>query len=120
MEMLLAGEHPTLLILRDQFRVAHVINRKLTGVGFLTAFLIPPEAPRLLGSKSLRLDDVTAVIDRLQHGAGFVLFTNHGAIDVLKGFSFDEPWAESIERFQLSYMGSPTRDPSVLSQELQD
>jgi len=119
MAMLLAGDNPKLHVLREQFRVAQVVSRELTGVGFYTTFLIPPEAPRLVEAKSLRLGDVSADIDGLQHGAGFLLFINGGAIDFLEGFSFDEPWPVSTERFQLSYIGGPSRDQSRLSEKLQ-
>jgi hypothetical protein len=118
MEMLLSGDDPTLRILADQFRVAKVTNRELTGVGFYTTFSIPPQAPRLEGGKSLRLGDVTAEIQGLQHGAGFILFVNGGVIDFLEGYSFDEPWPDNTENVRLSYMGKRTRDLAQLQKEL--
>jgi hypothetical protein len=104
MEMLLAGDDPTLNVLREQYRVADVTKRELTGVGFFLNFAVPPGAARLAGSGSLHLGDVAAQMEGLQHGAGFILFVREGAIDFLEGFSYDEPWPPSVEGFRLSYV----------------
>lgn len=118
MEALLAGNEPALQLLAHQFKTATVTTRELTGAGFYTTFLIMPQAPRLEGSKAIRLGDVTAEIDGLQSGAGFVLFVNNGAIEFLEGFSYGEPWPEKVDNFRLSYMGKPSRDWARVKQEL--
>ena len=68
MEMLLAGDDPTLVILREQFHAAHVTKRQLTGVGFFVTFSVPPEVARLEPSKLSYLGNVKAEIEGLQHG----------------------------------------------------
>ena len=40
MQLLLAGDHPTLETLRQQFDRCSVANRKFTGVGFFTSFQV--------------------------------------------------------------------------------
>ena len=114
MDMLLAGEDPTLDVLRDQFRVADVTERELTGVGFFITFLVPPGVPRLKGSKLSHLGDVKAEIRGLQHGADFVLHLCDGAIDYLEGCSFDEPWPANVEEFRVSYIEGDERDLAKL------
>jgi hypothetical protein len=91
MELLLAGDDPTLNVLREQYRVANVIKRELTGTGFHLAFLVPLAAPRLDAPRSVHFGDVKAEIEQLQYGAGFVLHVRDGAIDSLEGISYDEP-----------------------------
>lgn len=44
---LLAGKAEVFRVLRQQFSVAQVLKRELTGVGFFTEFSVPPDAPRL-------------------------------------------------------------------------
>jgi hypothetical protein len=118
MAMLLAGDDPTLRILAEQFRAAQVTKRELTGAGFYTRFSVPPEAPRLADRPSFRFGDVTAEIEGLQHGAGFVLFVDDWVINFLEGFSYDEFWPENTDKFQLSFMGKQSRDFAKLPKEL--
>jgi hypothetical protein len=49
----------------------------------------------------MALGDVTATIEGLEHGAGFVLFVQDGVLDVLEGFSYDEPWTDMNARFEV-------------------
>lgn len=118
MEMLLTGDEPALQILADQFRTATVSSREMTGVGFYTTFMVAPQEPRLNGAKSLQLSDVSADIEGLEHGAGFVLFVKDGMINFLEGYSFDESWPAHTDNFRLSYIGRPTRDLASLRQDL--
>jgi len=109
MQKLLDGEHPVLAALRRQFEVASVASRELTGAGFFTHFVIPAEtvsAP-LQGGK-LQFGDVEATIVGLQHGAGFLLYIQDGVIQMLEGYSYEEPWPSNIEGFRLFY-SDPTR-----------
>ena len=63
MEMLLAGDDPILEVLREQFRVADVTKRELTGVGFFVTFSVPPGVPFLEWSKLSHLGDVKAEME---------------------------------------------------------
>jgi hypothetical protein len=103
MTMLLDGNDPTLNILRQQYHLATIASRELSGAGFFLNFSIPSHAPRLPANASLQLGNVIAKIDGLRHGAGFVLFINHGILDFLEGYSYNEPWSATITNFHLSY-----------------
>jgi len=104
MEMLLAGDSPYLEILRQQLARSSISSREHTGVGCFTNFQIPSELPRLPESRQMTIGDVSAKAQGLQNGIGFVLFINAGSLDFLESFTFDEPWPEKIEHFQLSYV----------------
>ena len=114
MDMLLAGDDPTLKILREQFRVTAVLDRKLTGVGFFVTFSVPPGARRIEGKKLSYLGDVKAEIKGLQHGADFVLHFRDGAIDYLEGCSYDEPWPAGTESCRVAYIDGEERDLATL------
>lgn len=101
MEEILAASGSAKEILTEQFRVADVTDRELTGVGFFTTFCVPPGAPRLGDRELLHFADVIAEIEGLQHGAGFALHVQEGAIQSLEGFSYDEPWPNEITNFQV-------------------
>jgi hypothetical protein len=104
MAMLLAGDAHTLEVLREQYRVANVVEREQTGTGFFVTFAVPLGTARLDEGASLEIGDVAARIKGLQPGAGFVLFVRGGAIEWLEGYSYDEPWPPHIEEFRLSYV----------------
>jgi hypothetical protein len=101
---LLDGKHPVLTALRRQLLGLQVTERKLTGVGFFTTFSmtdrgllaeVPPGASPF--------GDVEATISGLEHGAGFLLWLADGRVDVLEGYSYDEPWPEHVGEFSLTY-----------------
>jgi hypothetical protein len=81
--------------LRTQFERCRVAARKPTGVGFFTQLHIPDDAePAPVKPGRMSLGNVVATVDGLQHGAGFVLFVENGVLDMLEGFSYDEPWLD--------------------------
>ena len=101
---LLVGELPVLVELRAQLPFLSVAKRTLTGVGFFTEFTVSPGAiPVPLPKGAGPLGDVEADIERLEHGAGFLLFVKKGFLHTLEGYSMDEPWPERIEGFSLRY-----------------
>lgn len=110
LDKLLEGDLLELKCLRAQVARLHVTNREFTGVGFFTEFAHPPDVVRLQSKKHIRFGDVLADIDKLNHGAGFVLFVDNGVITMLEGYSTaNEPWPNSIEHFSLRYW-PPERD----------
>ena len=78
MGMLLEGGHPTLSLLRQQFKRSHVSKREFTGSGFFTTFEIDPAAPRFAYTGRIVIGDVYAEMDGLQYGVGFILFVDDG------------------------------------------
>src|SRR3990170_7716804 len=98
---ILAPDHPVMNALRRQFDRCHVASRETTGVGFFTALEIAPDVvPAPVKCGSMDLGDVTATIEGLEHGVGFVLFAQDGVLDVLEGFSYVEPWADMNARYE--------------------
>jgi len=96
LDALLVGELPELAILRAQASVADLRERKMTGVGFFTNFSIPPDAPRLDVVGQRVISGVGAELEGVAHGVGFLLFVRNGQLDVLEGFTFDEPWPTRV------------------------
>ncbi len=106
--MILSPDHPVLSALRRQFERCHVASRQITGVGFFTNLDVETDAspaPVMPGSTRLCLGDVTATIEGLEHGAGFVLFVQDGVLDVLEGFSYVEPWPDVTAGYALTAGG---------------
>lgn len=85
MQMLLAGDHPTLETLRRQFDHARVSDRENTGVGFFTSFEVRGDnVPRVEPSSRLVIGDVCADVDDVKYGCGFILFVDNGVIGTLE------------------------------------
>jgi hypothetical protein len=110
---LLSGNRDELAVLREQAKHARIQKRENTGVGFFTEFAVAAEAPRLNRSR-LIISDVGADLDDLDHGAGFVLFVQEGAIHCLEGFSFDEPWPSPARIRRWYYLHHPRPDAAGL------
>jgi hypothetical protein len=113
LDKLLVGDERHLAILREQRRVLRVSAREYSGVGFFTDFELPPDAPRLEGAPNIRFGDVDADIVGLSHGAGFVLFVDHGLMTMLEGYTYVGPWPDDVTQFSLRYSTEP-RDLSEL------
>lgn len=103
---LVSREHPVTAALRYQVDHCRVTSREFTGVGFYTALDVQsdaPPAPVLPGR--MHLEDVTARVDGLSHGAGFVLWIEDGVLHVLEAFSYDEPWPDEIRGYDVQAGG---------------
>jgi hypothetical protein len=107
LDKLIAGAHPVLAVLRKQAEMARVSSREYTGAGFYCNFDVPPSAPLLPMPGNFHISDVSAVVDGLQRGAGFVLFVRDRRISFLEGYSYDEPWPKRIRAFELAYAKDP-------------
>jgi hypothetical protein len=114
MQRLLDGEDEFLSILREQLQKTVVAKREMTGVGFYTTFLVSDEARRLPGNQSFKFGDVIAKMPGLNSGAGFLLYVQDGALHMLEGYTYDEPWPEPISAFELSYTKGHQRDVNNL------
>jgi hypothetical protein len=111
LEMLLVGDHPALVVLRRQMEHVSVAGRETTGVGFFCDLSVDDGCPTV--DRDFHLGDVHAEIEGLAHGAGFVLFVRGGRLSLLEGFSYDEPWPDTVRSFSLRYL-DPQRE-SVLA-----
>jgi hypothetical protein len=115
---LLAGEDSVLAALREQFTLASVLSRSLTGHGFYLEFTVPTSVTKLHERFRVKPDfcfgDVKASIDSLEHGAGFLLWVKDGILDLLEGYTYGETWPASVESFELQYITGDNRDLSGL------
>lgn len=109
LEKLLAGKSEMYQILQKQLYALRVKERKMTGVGFFTRFSFPDDVRKLPGRETFDIGDVSAELQNLKHGAGFVLFIDDGLINMLEGFTYDEPWPHDISNFHLYYNGTSER-----------
>jgi hypothetical protein len=109
LQKLLNGDHPILAALRDQIDGLSVKTRKNTGAGFFTEFSTAAAVrPASVPSGRIRFGDVQATVDGLKNGAGFLLLIEQGFLHMLEGYSYEEPWPETIGEFSLKYT-SPDR-----------
>lgn len=108
LDKLLAGEHPVLGALRVQAQHARLLTRESTGVGFYCSFDVPPDIP-IVEPRNFEIDDVNGELQGLAHGAGFVLFIRDGRLDMLEGFSYNEPWPSEIRNLKLNYHHEPRK-----------
>jgi hypothetical protein len=118
LKKLLAGKSQWLVNLRDQASAMGPRSRELTGTGFVTRFSVPDDVPRLLNRPTFRFGDVSAEINDLKYGAGFLLFVKDGAIASLEGYSYEEPWPKDIREFRVYYTDKDLRDEEALTRSL--
>jgi hypothetical protein len=103
MPLLLAGDHPTCGILRDQYARAQILEITLTGTGFFADFEIPSDAPRT-EQNSMSGGDVCIALEGVENGAGCVLFVTDGAIATLEGYANGpDGWPERPVVLALEY-----------------
>jgi hypothetical protein len=81
-------------ILEMQFETAIILSRKMTGHGFYTKFLTVKNVPPLPGKQTLWFGAVSADVPGLNHGAGFQLYIEEGAVSLLEGFCYDGHWPD--------------------------
>jgi hypothetical protein len=116
LDKLLSGEHPVLNALRPQLEECRASSRKMTGCGFFTHLDVGDT--RAAGDVKLIFGDVSAEIEGMAHGAGFVLFVEHGRLSMLEGYSYDDPWPDTITSYALEYDTGDKRDWTALRKVL--
>jgi hypothetical protein len=110
LEKLLSGEYEPLRVLRSQLADARVERRKNTGVGFFTYLCFANEIRRLEDKRKFIFGDVQATFPGLEGGAGFLVYVIDGALHMLEGFTYEEPWPASLENFGLFYATESERN----------
>jgi hypothetical protein len=84
LEKILSGDSDICGSLRKQISTLQVRERKMTGVGFFTRFMIPAGVPKPGDGPTFQIGGVAAHIDHLEHGAGFLLFIVGGRLKLSK------------------------------------
>lgn len=114
LEKLFAGDHPSFPALRAQLDRVRVIERTFSGVGFFADLVVPEDVePARLHRDSLWFGDVAAEFDGLAHGGGFVVRIAEGRLEMLEGYTFDEPWPAEGTGFRLRYEPFPRQLASL-------
>ncbi len=119
-EKLLAGELPELAKLRRQLEHLKVKSRETSKAGFFTEFEgeVPPEL--LVGNRSFKIGDVTALLDGMNTEVGFLLFIEDGKLNMLEAYTFFEDWPQDAKLLLIGYDGiTGERNLQALSEALQ-
>ena len=82
-------------LLQDNFMIT---KREFTGVGFYTDFY--KKVIKIRKFENARISTVGGILnEKIQ--VGFVLFIEEGQLDVLEGYTYDEPWPEKITAYKI-------------------
>ncbi len=87
--------------LRQQLAHAVVAKREASGVGFYTHFAIPSGAPVRRDLGDAVIQDVSADVPGLEHGASFMLFVRGGVLSFLEGVASTGDWPHEIHDFRV-------------------
>lgn len=118
---LLAGDQRELAVLRGQLEGLDIKSRESTPNGFAVRLRVLPDVTRVKPLSDFQLGDVFAELEGLAHGAGFVLFVRRGALDVLEGYTHEEPWPETPGLKRLYYVHHPRLgDPAFVETPTRD
>jgi hypothetical protein len=94
MPMLIEGDHPALVALRQQYSSAQIKEVEMTGVGFFVNFEVRPDAP-LADPPDFAGGSATIEITHAPLGAGIILFVRDGRLSFLEGYTYgNDQWAE--------------------------
>jgi hypothetical protein len=98
-EATLAGEHPALAVLREQWATAKVTGRDLTGHGVYLDIEVSPEAKTLTTPRRVVLSGPWAELPGREEPVGSLLFVDDGKLAFLEMFAVDLPWPEDTSGF---------------------
>jgi hypothetical protein len=87
----------------------------MTGVGFYAKVALPPGTEPATGRPSFKLGDVDGTASNVKHGLGFLLYVTDGFLDMLEGYTYDEPWPPEIKGLTLVYSPGGERDMDATS-----
>ena len=76
-------------VLEAQLLTATVLRRENTGAGFYTQIYVECGSVAAVGGERRR-NGPRAIVDRLEHGMGFILWLKEGFADCLEGYCYDE------------------------------
>ena len=101
-EKFLAREGEAFTLLRAQLPHLTVVDRKFTGVGFFTDFVLSPGASVRPAEIESPLSGVAAQLPGLEHSVGFLLFLERGVIHTLEAYTHaDDQWPEKTDEFRI-------------------
>jgi hypothetical protein len=115
---LLAGDHPLLDALRDQYAAATVRDREVTSTGFITRFDVPPGVPPI-ERKLLHLDDLQVELEGGTTPADTSVHVHNGRLRSLECFVYEGTFPEQPSIKAAWYYGTkkvPGITPELLAQ----
>lgn len=89
-------------LLERQLALANVAGRENSGAGFFTSISVGADAPRVAMREVLGFE-THAHVKGLEHGMGFVLFTQAGLIHLLEGFSYSPESPATLDLQSLEF-----------------
>jgi hypothetical protein len=81
------------IALEAHLATSTILDRRNTGAGFFTDFVVQQASSAAIGGERLRAGP-TAQIDGLEHGMGFILWLKDGYANCLEGYSYEESTVE--------------------------
>jgi hypothetical protein len=126
----LAGDDPTLAVLRAQAQAATVARREHTGDGVRTYFDVPQACPAI-EPEAMNFTDVDLEVAGIEDGASVSLWIIRGRLAFLEVVAYDGTWPVAPELRGLAYLQEtqiapgtwsavpvPARDPATLARAL--
>jgi hypothetical protein len=102
----LAGEHPVLATLRNQWATAKVTDRECTGVGIYLTIEVAPNASTL-PIERLLFGDVIVDLPTKTDAMGSLVYVEDGRLTCLEMYTFDMPWPEDVSGFVVKHAKEP-------------
>jgi hypothetical protein len=111
---LLAGDHPLLAALRNQYEIAKLVDRELTGSGFYLTFAVDAPAHRL-ELPDVAIDDVQFELEGLERGGGAIAHVTNGYLHIVEAYLSAEAWPRTPRLRRVYYDTGDQRDLALLS-----
>jgi hypothetical protein len=103
----LAGEHPVLAVLRDQWATARVTSRDFTGVGLYLTIEVAPDEPTVPVTR-LPFGDVIVDLPDKKDAMGSLVFVEDGRLTCLEMYTFGGmAWPDEVSGFVVKYRTQP-------------
>jgi hypothetical protein len=108
-ELAIAGDHPALAVLREQWATAVLVERSVTGAGLYATFKIGAGTRVLVMPQNRRRITIYDVLVEFPDIApvGSLLYIDDGKLDVLELFTISGPWPKDLSRFSARYDREP-------------
>ena len=102
--LLLSGRHEVLGKLREQQKMASVVCRKKTDIGFSTEIALDSREYDLKEKSRFQIADVYGTYRDLAFDPGFILWIDNGCLSSLECFCFDPTFSFDSEFFDAYFV----------------
>jgi len=108
---LTAGDALVMRQLQQQLEGCRVSGREVSTAGVYTTLSPDGQVQPVCGTRDrFCIQDVQASVVGLSNGAGFILWVQHGLLDCLEGYTYDEPWPLTPVLGSVRYVPGPKRN----------